>query len=238
MQKVAPRIFLIIAGIVLTALAIEGFVAGRGNATEPVLQDLSKIAADGEYTDSYAKFGQHVALYDERACSMRTKRFSSRIHPDTPVRFIFYPIIPPNHSRLKQWEKIASQFAPGKPILKKEFPPFNDCLVFVKTKRYKKFGEVEKLPMMAEVPQVSGMLIPAEELPGEELKLLTNLMPATDWSKAVVLQEGAKPSFWWELVMLSLGAIFFGFGAGSFLFFQKHEKSDPEHEVTSDATGD
>jgi len=175
-------------------LAFWGFQEYRvssGASQEPLTIELSSIEAGEEPENTYLHIPKHSALYFSSVYEYEQSKYStSEPTPASKVNHTYYPIISAEHP----FNTLLAKYGDIESVPEgTEFPAPDSFAVLVKTKRFKKIGDIPVGIDPGE--EVKGLLINRiSSLGSEEEKLVRETFPNVNVDKLLILEDGREPS--------------------------------------------
>jgi hypothetical protein len=184
-----------IGGGVLGWIGYEEYKVGQGSTAEAQEVELIDLEAGNFPENNHLRIGPHLRMYGGSVFQYETSRNASDGPQGTDkVDYTYYPIISFEHPYIAQILALEEKYGDFSQVPDEEWPAdIGEVAVLVKTKEFKRVDQIPE--EMQDEMNIQGLVINTiDELKTDELRLLRESYPRTNFDKVLILEHNRTPS--------------------------------------------
>ena len=224
-------LWLLILGCIVTSIGLiaggwRQYQIGKGASSAPTHTELTDLERSPVIRNNYIHLGRHVRLYCETVFEYESKLLSSAPTADTRILLAFYPAISDKHPQAAMWKSLFAKYRTIDKIPQAEQPKGSSFSLLVKTFRFNRVGDIPA--GIQDSQEMTGLIVnSAESLNSEHKKLIRESFPSIDFSRLLILEEGATPMKPESAVALMVGGGLVGLLGLVLFMFASQKRGTP-----------
>lgn len=189
------KLALVVIGGAIAYLGHQEIQVSEGASEQPQKVTLEELEEGRLPDNTHLEIAPHWRMYSELVFRYETKKGETgEPAPTAKVEYAYYPILSDSHPFVRRMRNLETLYGGAEAIPDEQLPAVDDFSVLVKTRRYRKVGDLPE-PAWSEGEAVRGLVVNRiNDLRLDERELITKSFPKLSLARIVILEEGRRPA--------------------------------------------